>query len=112
MIYGIRQTPSAQCTEAASKARRLIMIVRRSFQGLLKSVLYGALVRPRLKYGMSACLPNFEADINYLERIQRLATRLVTGIRQHSYEERLQRRGLRVDLILAFKIFTGLLDAD
>ncbi len=55
-----------------------------------------------------------------LERIQRLATRLVIGMRHLPYEERLQRLGLhslqgrrlQADLITAFKIFKGLLDID
>ncbi len=67
-------SPSAQCTEATQKARRLIFIIRRSFQDLSKSAfipLYGTLVRPRLEYGMPACSPNFVADINRLDRIQR-----------------------------------------
>ncbi len=60
-------SPSAQCTEAASKARRLIFMIRRSFQDLSKSAflpLYGALLRPHLEYGMPACSPNLVADIN------------------------------------------------
>ncbi len=77
-------------------------------------------MRPRLEYGMPACSPNLVADINHLERIQRLATRLVTGMRHLPYGERLQRLGLqslqrrrlRDDLITAFKIFKGLLDVD
>ncbi len=55
-------------------------MIRRSFQDLSKSAfipLYGALVRPHLEYDLSACSPNLVADINHLERIQRLATRLV-----------------------------------
>ncbi len=56
--------------------------------------------------------PNLDADINHLGRIQRLATRLVTGVRHLPYEERLQRRRLRADLITGFKIFKGLLDID
>ncbi len=48
----------------------------------------------------------------FTERIQRLATRLVTGMRHLPYEERLQRRRLRDDLITASKIFKGLLDID
>ncbi len=113
---------SAQCTEAANKARWLIFIWR-SFQYLSKSALiplYGALVRPHLEYGMPACSPNLVADINHLGRIQRFAIRLVTGMRQLSYEEMLQRLGLhslqrgrlRADLIIAFKIFKGILDID
>ncbi len=77
-------------------------------------------MRPHLEYGMPACSPNLVANINRLERIQRLATRLVTGKRHLPYEERLQRLGLhslqrrrlRGDFITAFKIFKGLLDID
>ncbi len=35
-----------------------------------------------LEYGIPACSPNLAADINHLEKIQRLATRLVTGKRR------------------------------
>ncbi len=77
-------------------------------------------MRPHLEYGMSACSPSLVADINHLERIQRLVTRLVTGMRHLPYKERLQRLGLhslqlrrlRDDLITAFKKFKGLLDID
>ncbi len=61
-------------------------------------------MRLHLDYGMPACSPNLDADINHLELIQRLATRL--GL--HS----LQRLRLRADPITAFKIFTCLLDID
>ncbi len=82
--------------------------------------LYGALARSNLEYGLPACSLNLVADINRLEQIQRLATRLVIGMRHLPYEERLQRLGphslrrrrLWTDLIAAFKIFTGLLDID
>ncbi len=111
---------SAQSTEAANKARRLILMIRHSFQNLAKLVVIGALARPHLQYGMLACSQNLVADINHLDRIQRLATRLVTGMRHLPYEERLQHLGhhslqwrrLRADLITAFKIFKGLLDID
>ncbi len=53
-----------------------------------------------------------------MERIQRLATRMVKGLRELPYEERLrrlnifslERRRLRGDLILAYNIFYGRLD--
>ncbi len=69
---------------------------------------------------MPACSPNLVADIDHLERIQRLATRLVTGMRHLPYKERLQRLGLhslqrlrlRADLITAFKIFKDFLYID
>ncbi len=53
-----------------------------------------------------------------MERIQRLATRMVKGMRELPYEDRLrrlnifslERRRLRGDLILAYNIFHGHLD--
>ncbi len=116
-------SPSALYIEAVNKARLLNFTIRRSFQDLSKSAfipLYGTLMRSRLEYGMPACLPNLVADINHLQLIQRFSTRLVTGKRHHPYEERLQRLGLhslqrrrlRADLIIAFKIFTSLFDID
>ncbi len=116
-------SPSAQYTEEANKARRLIFMIRRSFQDLSKSAfipVYGALVCPHLEYGMPACSPNLVADINHLERIKRLTTRLVTGMCHLLYEERLQRLGLHSlqrrrlqdNLFTAFKIFKGPLDID
>ncbi len=53
-----------------------------------------------------------------MERIQRLATRMVKGMRERPYEDRfrqlnifsLERRRLRGELILAYNIFHGRLD--
>ncbi len=53
-----------------------------------------------------------------MERIQRLATRMVKGMRELPYEDRLrrlnistfERRQLRGDLILAYNIFHGRFD--
>ncbi len=75
-------------------------------------------MRPHLEHGMPACSLNLVADINDLERIRRLTTRLVTGMRHLPYEGGLQRLGLhslqwrrlRADLITASQIFKGLLD--
>ncbi len=77
-------------------------------------------MRPHLENGMPACSPNLEAHVNHLERIQRLATRLVTSIHHLPYEERLQWLGLhslqrwrlRADLVTTFKIMTCLSDID
>ncbi len=103
-------SPSAHFTEAANKARRLIFML-----GALPKI---SLTCPHLEYAMPVCLPNHVADTNRLERIEILATRLVTGMRYLPYEERLrrlslhslQRRRFRSDLITVFTIFTGRLD--
>ncbi len=47
---------------------------------------YAVLVRPYLEYGIPACSPNLVANINHLERIQRL----VTGICHLPCEKKLQ----------------------
>ncbi len=83
----------SQCADPATKARRLIFMIRHAFVDLSKYAfipLCRVLVRPHLEYGM----PNAEADVNRSEQIQRLATRLVTGIRQLPYERRIQRLSL------------------
>ncbi len=57
-------------------------------------------------------------DIDLMERIQHLATRMVKGMRELTYEERLrrlntfslERHRLRGDLILAYNMFHGRLD--
>ncbi len=87
-------------------------MVRRSSCELSKAAFippYCALVWPCLEYAME------RADMNKLERAQRLATRPVRGLFHVPYEERLRQinlfslecRPLRADLILAFKIFIG-----
>ncbi len=109
---------SPQCLEAS---RRLLFMVRTSFCELSKtafSQLYCALVRPYVEYAMEANAPTPGADINQLDWVQRLATRLVRALRQVPYEERLrqlnlfslERRRLWADLMLAFKMFKGEVD--
>ncbi len=70
-------------------------------------------MRPHLEYAIEANAPTLSPDVNQLERVQRLPTRLVRGLHHVPYEERLhqlnplERRRLRADLILAFKNFKG-----
>ncbi len=82
-------TASAHCIQAANTARRLLFLVRRSFCELSKTAftpLYCALLWPHLEYAMEANAPTLKADINQLERVQRLATRLVRGLRHGPYD--------------------------
>ncbi len=77
-----------------------------------------ALVRPHLEYAMESNVPTLRPNIKQLERAQRLATRLVRGLRHVPYEERLRQfnlfsmegRRLPADLSLAFKMFKGKVD--
>ncbi len=109
-------SPCMHCKETASKARRM-----RSFAELSVSafaILCNTLDRPHLGYAMQACSPNFVADADCLERIQRLGTRFGKGFRRLPNEERLRRLGLHSlhkrrlhgGLIVVCKMFSGGLD--
>ncbi len=115
--------PSIQCTKAAAKAMRALGMVRRSFTYLDRSSLilvFNCYVRPHLEYCVQAWCPYLKKDIICLEKVQRRATKLVPGLRELPYEDRLkrlqlyslQRRRLRGDLIETFKILRGLEQLD
>ncbi len=67
---------------------------------------------------MEAKIPTLRAGVYQLESVKHLATRLVRGLSHVPYEKRLrqlnlfslERRRLRDDLTLAFKIFKGDID--
>ena len=104
-----------QCSAAAAKANSILGQIKNSFSYLDRETivpLYTSLVRPHLEYAVSVWSPSLKSDIDTLERVQRRATKLVSSIRDFSYEDRLKAlnlmsledRRLRGDLIQMFKI--------
>ena len=78
--------------------------------------LYKSYVRPFLESSVQAWRPWLKRDIDAIEKVQRRATRLVSGIASKSYEERLaicnltslEDRRERGDMIQCFKIMNNL----
>ena len=110
--------PKAQCSKAASNANMILgQLMRgctwRDPANLTK--LYKVYVRPHLEYAQSSWSPWLQGDINTLEQVQQRFTRMVSGMGNLTYGERLAKLGLttlqdrrvRGDMIETFKILTG-----
>jgi ribonuclease P/MRP protein subunit RPP40 len=77
--------------------------------------LYCAFVRPLIEFAVPVWCPILNQDIKLLEQVQHRATKLVPGLSNLKYEDRLQILGLttlsdrrkRGDLIQMFKIVHG-----
>ena len=108
---------SEQCRIAASKGNQVLRMIRRNITYKEKSLiapLYKAIVRPHLELCIQAWSPYLRKDIDMLEKRQRIATKLIPGLRDlHSRTERttklptLETRRLRGDQIEVFKILNG-----
>ena len=107
-----------QCALAARKARGELFKLRSVLSCKRPEVFltyYKAIVRPHLEYCIQAWSPFFKKDAACLEKVQRLATKMIEGQRGKTYIVRpnslglfsLERRRLRGDMIETFKIMKG-----
>ena len=101
--------------EKINKANRIMGIIRKTFEFLDEEIfkcLFKSLVRPIVEYANQVWCPYHRKHIESLENIQRRATKVIPGMKNLSYPERLQKLGLptlayrraRGDMIEVFKL--------
>ena len=115
--------PSKQCSDASRRANVVLGQITRAFHYRNKHTfldLYKQYVRPHLEFAVPAWSPWTLGDIEMLEKVQRRALRMVSGLTSTSYEDRLkevgllslQDRRLQYDLVQTFKIIRGFDNVD
>jgi hypothetical protein len=89
--------PSQQCKKAARTAQTVLSQLARAFHFRDRHVflrLYVQYVRPHLEYAVSAWAPWYETDKECLEKVQRRAVNMISGLRATNYEEKLKELGI------------------
>ena len=110
---------STQCTQAYSKANRMLGMINRSIVYKRQDImlcLYKTLVRPHLEYCTAAWSPHYIKDKVLLERVQRRFTRMIPVLKELPYADRLNKlmlwtleeRRVHADLIEVYKVIHGL----
>ena len=106
-----------------AKANQTLGMIRRTFQYLSAKTLitlYKSRVRPIIEYGNTVWQPYLKKDITAVENIQRRATKMLPGLANLPYEERLkqlklpslQYRRKRGDMIETWKFLQKIYKAD
>ena len=97
VTMNVNMKVSEQCRIEASNGNQVLGMNRRNITYKEKSLiipLYKAIVRPQLEYCIQAWNPYLRKDIDMPEKIPRRATKLIPGLRDLRYEERLMECGL------------------
>ena len=110
---------SLHTAQVVKRANQVLGTIRRTFEYKNSDVLvklYKSLVRPILEYCVQVWRPYNQQEVDLLEGVQRRFTRMIPGLDQLPYRERLvalnlislEMRRVRGDLIEVFKIIHGL----
>ena len=101
----------------------MLGIIKRNFKYLDEKsfvMLYKSMVRSHLEYAVAVWYPIKKGLIEALEKVQRRATKIIQRCKKMTYEDRLRHlklptlrfRRIRGDLIEAYKMLTGVYEAD
>ena len=107
--------PGLQCTAAAGKAKFVLSQITRAFHYRDKKVflnLYKQFVRPHLEFSVSVWSPWQEGDKAVLEKVQKQAVMMISGLKRRDYEtwlkelkmQTLEQRRIRYDLKQVYKL--------
>ena len=118
-----RLTFETHIGKVINTANKVTGLIARQFKYLNKEVfldLYKSLVRPHVEYSSVVWCPCTIRDRKLIEGIQRRATKMLPGMQNLSYDQRLrtmeipslQYRRLRADMIQVYKIIHGIDNID
>ena len=115
--------PSKQCSEAARRANGVLGQISRSFHFRDRHVflnLYKQFVRVHLEFAAPCWSPWETSDREVLEKVQRRAINMISGLSGRTYEEKIQEldimtleeRRIRYDMVETFKMLKGFSNVD
>ena len=104
---------------AVNKANRVLAITRKTFECMDNNIfnqIFKTLVRPHLEYAAPVWSPHLTTQKELLENVQRRVTKMVPGLSDLSYPERLRKlnlptlayRRVRGDMIQAYKLMNDI----
>jgi len=114
---------SGHCKKIAASARRLSGLIMRTFKSRHPKVLIPLLksiIRPTVEYATTILNPWYQMDIAEIESVQRKFTKCISGLKNLSYERRLQvlnlptlvKRREYYDLLECYKLAYGLVRSE
>jgi len=97
VVFGEKLNFSQHISERINKAYSMLWLIRRNFRDIgpvAFILIYKHLVRSHLEYNNSVWAPYRKSDIDNLEKVQKRATKIIQGMGNFKYPERLRQLDL------------------